>query len=211
MADAPEDALGFPPGAFARLDETDDALFYEPARLVQHIDDGAIAALTELYRTVLPAGGALLDLMSSWISHLPPEINYREIVGHGMNAEELAANPRLSRWFVQDLNKDPRLPLADAGSDAAMICVSIQYLQQPVAVLSEVREILKPGGVVIITFSNRCFPTKAVLIWQALEMGHHQQLVSLYLEQAGFTDVDARTVIPQGLDQDPLWAVIARK
>ena len=80
MADAPEDALGFPPGAFARLDETDDALFYEPARLVQHIDDGAIAALTELYRTVLPAGGALLDLMSSWISHLPPEIQYREIV-----------------------------------------------------------------------------------------------------------------------------------
>ena len=97
MADAPEDALGFPQGAFARLDETDDALFYEPPRLVQHIDDGAIAALTELYRTVLPAGGTLLDLMSSWISHLPPEIDYREIVGYGMNAEELAANPRLSR------------------------------------------------------------------------------------------------------------------
>src|SRR2546421_11777676 len=126
MADAPEDALGLPPGAFARLDETDDALFYEPARLVQHIDDGAIAALTELYRTVLPAGGALLDLMSSWISHLPPEIQYREIVGHGMNAGELAANPRLSRGVAQDLTKDPALPLAHAGFDAARICGPIQ-------------------------------------------------------------------------------------
>ena len=129
MADALENELGLPPGAFARIDETDDALFYEPARLVLHIDDGAIAALTELYRAILPAGGVLLDLMSSWVSHLPPDIAYREIIGHGMNPEELAANPHLSRWFLQNLNRDPKLPLDDASHDAAMICVSIQYLQ----------------------------------------------------------------------------------
>src|SRR5438552_13324006 len=164
MPGEPEDALGLPLGAFARLDESDDALFYEPPRLVEHIDEGAIAALTELYRAVLPAGGALLDLMSSWISHLPPEIQYREIVGHGMNAGELAANLRLSRWFVQDLNKYPRLPLADAGSDAAMICVSIQYLQQPVVVLREVRRVLRPGAPIVITFSNRWFLTMSVAV-----------------------------------------------
>jgi hypothetical protein len=209
MADAPEDALGFPPGAFARLDETDDALFYEPPRLVQHIDDGAIAALTELYRSVLPAGGALLDLMSSWISHLPPEIDYREIVGHGMNAEELAANPRLSRWFVQDLNRQPKLPLADAGFDAAMICVSIQYLQQPVAVLREVCRELRPGAPVIISFSNRCFWTKAVAVWRALDDRGHAALVERYLDHAGFAAIETRVLAEYVEDvSDPMLAVL---
>src|SRR5438067_4647755 len=194
MADAPEDALGFPPGAFARLDETDDALFYEPARLVEHIDEGAIAALTELYRAVLPAGGALLDLMSSWVSHLPPEIEYGDIVGHGMNAEELAANPRLTRWFVQDLNKNPQLPLADASFDAAMICVSIQYLQHPVAVLRDVRRVLRLGAPVVIGFSNRCFWTKAVAVWRALDDQGHAHLVELYLRHAGFEAIETRVL-----------------
>src|SRR5262249_6849427 len=124
-----DDGLRLPQGAFAKLDAEADEIFYEPARLVCHIDDGAIAALTGFYRTVLPAGGVLLDLMSSWVSHLPPEIEYAEVIGHGMNATELAANPRLSRWFVQNLNRDPRLDLTDSSVDATMICVSIQYLQ----------------------------------------------------------------------------------
>src|SRR5437588_7066943 len=121
-----ENELGLPSGAFAKLDAEEDELFYEPPRLVQHIDDGAIAALTGWYRAVLPAGGVLLDLMSSWVSHLPPEIGYGEVIGHGMNAAELAANPRFDRWFLQNLNRETRLPLADASLDAAMICVSIQ-------------------------------------------------------------------------------------
>ena len=133
-----EDMPGLSPGAFAKLDAEEDEIFYEPARLVCHIDDGAIAALTEFYRIALPVGGVLLDLMSSWVSHLPPEIAYSEIIGHGMNAEELAANPRFSRWFVQNLNRDPILPLSDASIDAAMICVGVQYLQRPLAVLGEV-------------------------------------------------------------------------
>src|ERR1700731_2852935 len=89
-----DERLGLPQGAFTKIDAEEDELFYQPPRLVCHIDDGAIAALTELYRAALPAGGALLDLMSSWVSHLPPEIDYAEVIGHGMSAEELAANPR---------------------------------------------------------------------------------------------------------------------
>src|SRR5205823_755958 len=164
-----DDRLGLPQGAFAKIDAEEDELFYELPRLVCHIDDGAIAALTEFYRIALPAGGVLLDLMGSWVSHLPPEIEYAEVIGHGMNAEELAANPRLDRWFVQNLNRDPRLPLTDASLDAAMICVSIQYLQRPVAVLREIRRALRPGAPIVISFSNRCFPTKAVAIWRSLD------------------------------------------
>src|SRR5216684_1349410 len=124
--DRMENELGLPESAFHRIDEDDDGLFYEPPRLVYHIDDHAVAALTEFYRAVLPEGGVLLDLMSSWVSHLPPEAEYAEIIGHGMNPAELAANPRLSRWFVQNLNRDARLPLPDQSIDAAMICVSVQ-------------------------------------------------------------------------------------
>ena len=211
MPDEPQDALGLPPGAFARLDETDDASFYEPPRLVQHIDDGAIAALTGLYRAVLPAGGVLLDLMSSWVSHLPREIEYREVIGHGMNAAELAANPRLTRWFVQDLNRDPKLPLADASLDAAMICVSIQYLQRPVTVLREVRRVLRPGAPVVIGFSNRCFWTKAVAVWRALDDRGHAALVERYLQHAGFAAIETRILAEWVEDvSDPMIAVLGR-
>jgi hypothetical protein len=206
-----DDTLGLPEGAFARLDEEDDAVFYEPARLVLHIDNHAVAVLTALYREILPAGGVLLDLMSSWISHLPPEIDYAEVIGHGMNAEELAANPRLSRWFVQNLNRDPALPLADASIDAAMICVSIQYLQQPVAVLREVARVLRPGGPLVISFSNRCFWTKAVAVWRGLDDNGHARLVELYLKHAGFEGIETRRLAPWIEDeQDPMYAVIGR-
>jgi SAM-dependent methyltransferase len=203
------DELGLPPGAFARLDEEDDEAFYEPARLVHHIDEHAVRLLTGLYREILPAGGVLLDLMSSWVSHLPPDIAYAEVIGHGMNAEELAANPRFKRWFVQNLNRDPGLPLADRSIDAAMICVSIQYLQQPVAVLREAARVLRPGRPIVIGFSNRCFWTKAVAIWRALDIRRHAGLVELYAERAGFASIEAR-LLADGGSGDPLVAVIAR-
>lgn len=205
----PELPADFPPGAFGRQDEGDDLAFYAPPRLVTHIDEAAIAALTDCYRELLPAGGAVLDLMSSWVSHLPPELELAECVGHGMNAVELEANPRLTRWFVQDLNRDTALPLDDAAFDAALCCVSVQYLQQPIAVFAEVRRVLRPGAPFVVSFSNRCFPTKAVAIWRALNISQHASLVSLYATRAGFASVEAK-LMAHGGDSDPLVAVIAR-
>ena len=198
-----------PPDAFAKLDNDDDLAFYAPPRLVTHIDAAATAALTGFYHSMLPAGGRLLDLMSSWVSHLPDDREYAEVVGHGMNAAELAANPRLTRWFVQNLNRAAALPLADNVFDAALCCVGVQYLQQPLAVLSEVRRVLAPGAKFTISFSNRCFPTKAVAIWRGLDMNGHAALVKLYLERAGFTGIDV-DLLADGRTGDPLVAITGR-
>ena len=204
MTDLPE----LPPRAFDKADPTPDSAFYAQPRLVTHIDDGAIAAVTALYRDTLPPGGDILDLMSSWVSHLPADIAYRHVAGHGMNAAELAANPRLDERLVQDLNADPTLPWPAARFDAACQCVSVQYLQHPVAVFREVLRVLRPGAPFVVTFSNRCFPTKAVAIWQALDGAGQQQLVSLYMTRAGFAAVETGEVLPPR--GDPVWAVIGR-
>ena len=196
----------YPPGAFDRDDESDDALFYAPPRLVTHIDDAAIAALGEFYGRTLAPGGTVLDLMSSWVSHLPSDLELAGVIGHGMNERELASNPRLTRWFVQNLNADPALPLDDASLDAALCCVSVQYLQRPVDVFGEVRRTLKPGAPFIVSYSNRCFPTKAVAIWRSLDLRGHASLIGTYLGQAGFSGIEAH-VLANGMHGDPLVAV----
>ena len=201
-----EQLPGLPPSAFDKADPSPDVEFYAYPRFVTHIDDTAIAAVTQVYREVLPPGGALLDLMSSWVSHLPDDVAYTSVIGHGMNAEELAANPRLSRWFVRDLNVDPALDLVDAELDGACLCVSVQYLQRPVDVFREVRRVLRPGAPFVVSFSNRCFPTKAVAIWQAFSGPDQQRLVAAYMRAAGFGDVAQRAMTPPGAD--PLWVVI---
>lgn len=206
MNDLPD----FPPDAFAKEDDAPDPWFYAEPRFVTHIDGNAIALVTELYRRLFPPEGTVLDLMSSWISHLPADVAYREVVGHGLNDQELAANARLTRYFVQDLNVNSSLPLATASIDAAAICVSVQYLQKPVSVLRDLARVLKPGAPVAITFSNRCFPTKAVAIWQALEDEGHGKLVALYLERAGFAEIKTSMLAAPGRGRDPLWAVIGR-
>ncbi len=198
-----------PAGAFRKADPSPDTRFYAEARLVTHIDAAAVAAVTALYREVLPAGGTVLDFMSSWVSHLPADVAYAEVIGHGMNARELAANPRLERWFVQDLNAQPALPLPPASVDAACMCVSVQYLQRPAEVFASLAAVLRPGAPVVVTFSNRCFPTKAVAIWQALDGPDQCRLVELYLRRAGFPAVESRT-LRDGRRSDPLWAVIGR-
>ena len=199
---------GLPPRAFDKADPSSDTLFYQQPRLVTHIDDGAIAAVTQAYRSTLPRGGVILDLMSSWVSHLPPEVQYEHVTGHGMNAAELAANPRLDEWFVQNLNEDQALPLPSAHFGGACLCVSVQYLQEPVAVFAEVARVLQPGAPLVVSFSNRCFPTKAVAIWQALSGPDQQRLVGLYMDRAGFADVEADASLPRR--GDPLWTVIGR-
>jgi hypothetical protein len=197
---------GLPEWAFEKADPSPDADFYVPPRLVTHIDDAAIATVTQIYRQTFPAGGALLDLMSSWVSHLPEDVTYASVVGHGMNAQELAANPRFSKWFVQDLNVEPALPLEDGSFDGAGLCVSVQYLQRPVEVFREVARVLQPGAPFVVSFSNRCFPTKAVAIWQALSGPDQQRLVGNYMQAAGFSKIADHGSTPPG--SDPLWAVV---
>jgi SAM-dependent methyltransferase len=198
-----------PANSFRRYDETSDAYFYAQPRFVEHLDDDAIAAVTQLYRELLPAGGRILDLMSSWVSHLPPETAYAQVVGLGMNEEELAANPRLDAHLVHDLNATPQLPFESETFDAATICVSIQYLTQPVEVLRELGRVLAPGAPLVVTFSNRCFPTKAVAIWQALDDLGHAELVMGYLREAGnWSEIRTLDRSQREPGADPLFAVV---
>jgi SAM-dependent methyltransferase len=198
-----------PEGAFGRMDETPDEEFYRTPRLVTHIDERAIAAVTQLYRELFPAGEEVLDLMSSWISHLPPEVEYGRVVGLGMNETELRRNDRLDAYAVQNLNEDPRLPFGDAEFDGCGVCVSIDYLTRPVEVLREVGRVLKAGAPVVITFSNRCFPTKAVAVWHQLDDRGHMRLVEGYLQEAGsFGNVRSLDRSPRRLFSDPLYAVV---
>jgi SAM-dependent methyltransferase len=199
------------PELFSRIDESPDSLFYSVPRFVAHIDEAAIAAVTRLYREYLPPGGAILDLMSSWISHLPPEAAYRRVVGLGLNGEELVANPRLTGRVVQDLNEIPTLPFGDGEFDGAAICVSVDYLTHPVEVLRECGRVLNAGGPLVITFSNRCFPTKVIAAWRMLDDRGHQELVARYFAEAGnWTEVETLDRSP-GPGSDPLYAVIARR
>jgi len=166
--------------------------------------------VTQLYREHLPAGGAVLDLMSSWVSHLPMDVAYGRVTGLGMNADELAANPRLDGWVVHDLNAEPRLPFAEGAFDGATCCVSIDYLVQPVAVLRDVARVLRPGAPLVVTFSNRRFPTKVIALWEALDDAGHARLVEQYLREAGGWDgVAALDRSPER--GDPLWAIVAHR
>ena len=198
----------FPAGFFDRADDGDDAVFYAPERFVTHIDDGAIRAVGELYDE-LGLDGVVLDLCSSWISHFlrRPE----RLVITGMNAAELAANPMADEWFVRDLNADPGLPLDDATFDAVTCCVSVDYLTRPLDVFAEAARVLRPGGTFVCTFSNRCFPTKAIRGWLSTGDGGRAAIVRRYFElTAGFGAPIAqqRATSPFG---DPLFAVWARR
>ncbi|MDQ2757635.1 MAG: methyltransferase domain-containing protein [Actinomycetota bacterium] len=199
----------WPPGFFDRQDRGDDADFYAPPRLVTHIDDGAIAAVSELYDELGVPDGRVLDLMSSWVSHLSRKPS-GGLVALGMNAVELEANPVADQVVVQDLNVDPRLPFDDASLDAVVCCVSIDYLIHPVEVLREAARVLRTGGVVVLTFSNRCFPTKAVRGWLATDEDGRVEIVRAYLEQAGFEAVTTALRTKWRLGRDPLYGAWAR-
>lgn len=198
----------FPAGFFDRADPGDDAGFYAAPRLVTHLDDGAIAAVGALYAE-LGTGGDVLDLMSSWVSHLPTRPRHLSVLG--MNAGELAANPMADEVVVTDLNADPSLPFPDARFDAVLNCVSVDYLVRPLEVYTEVARVLRPGGVSVCTFSNRCFPTKAIRGWLAIDDAAHGQLVATYHRRAGGFDEPVVEQRLSGVRGDPLWAVWARR
>lgn len=203
------DPTPYPPEYFAREDDSDDRQFYSVARKVVHIDDSAIDILRErVFRPLLPAGGRILDLMSSWRSHLPPDAALGHVTGLGLNGEEMADNPQLDDYLVHDLNAAPDLPFADRSFDAALCTVSIQYLTRPIEVFREVRRVLTPRAPFIVSFSNRCFPSKAVWVWLFTDDAKHQALVTDYLERAGFGDIHTEDHVPRW--GDPLYAVIGR-
>ena len=191
-----------------RWDEGDDAEFYAVPRLVTHIEPGAIEALRGVYDAALPVTGMVLDLMSSWRSHLPERVARDRVVGLGMNSTELAANPQVGSSLAHDLNRQPLLPFRSGAFGAVVCAVSVQYLVQPVEVFAEVRRVLTQGGPVVVSFSNRCFPTKAVEAWLSTGDSMHRRLVRAYVEDAGFADV--RDVQVPTAD-DPLWVVSGRR
>lgn len=207
----------------SKLDPSDDALFYDYPRFVTHVDDRFIQQLTELYRLKLQPNSSILDLMSSWVSHLPEDMEFEDVVGHGMNEEELARNPQLTRFFVQDLNQTQLLPLPDCSFDAVLNTVSVQYLQYPEAVFAEIWRVLKPGGTAIVSFSNRMFYQKAIQVWRDGSDASHVQLVKRYFKGIpGFADITAigrPSFGSKGFDwmqllappSDPFFAVIATR
>jgi SAM-dependent methyltransferase len=203
----------FRPEHFQRLDEAPDAEFYGLPRLVVHIDPRAIAAVGQLYAELLPANGSVLDLMSSWRSHLPATFAVQELIGLGMNATEMEDNPRLTSFVLQDLNANPVLPFSDDRFEGAILTVSVQYLTRPVEVFAEVYRVLRPGARFIVTFSNRCFPTKAVAIWRALDDRGHLDLAAAYFRySAAWIDLHAEDRTPrEDPAGDPVFAVHAAK
>ena len=209
-------ADGIPARLLARIDESPDPLFYAQPRFVTHIDEATIEALTQVYRERLPEDGRILDLMSSWVSHLPEEARYARVAGLGMSAEELAANPRLTDSVVYDLNSvdaKPRLPYEDASFDAVVIAVSVQYLIHPVEVFAEIRRVLRPGGEALVAVSHRVFPTKAVALFRSTPPAERPRVVAAYFERAGGFDdplcLDRSPTGPHPLD--PLWVVASRR
>lgn len=202
----------FPPHCFARQDESDDAQFYALPRLVTHIDEAACAALSRYFAAQLPAGGDILDLMSACVSHLPDDVAYGSVTGHGMNQAELDANPELDHRITQDLNQNPTLPFADKSFDACVLSVSVQYLTDPLAVFADVARVLRPGAPFVVSFSNRMFPTKAVALWRSIDDAQHAKLVALYFQEAGgFDEAVFADLSPAPGKSDPLYAVTARR
>ena len=212
MSDQESETGPFRPEHFRRADESDDARFYDFPRLVAHIDDAARAALAGFFAATLPADGDILDLMSSYVSHLPKDSHYRAVVGLGMNAAELLANPQLTAGVILDLNKVPRLPFKDGAFDGALLSVTIQYLTRPVEVFADLARVLRPGAPFIVSYSNRCFPTKAVAIWQAFDLNQRGALIGHYMNlSGGFEEPQGVALSPEGGGSDPLYVVHAQR
>jgi SAM-dependent methyltransferase len=199
---------------FWRQDEASDFQFYQSPRLVAHIDDAAIAALGDFLRSHLPDKAEVLDLMSAYLTHLPPDVRARcrRVAGLGMNAAEMAANEQLTEFVVHSLNDSPTLPYPNVSFDTALCTVSVQYLLHPVEVFAEVHRVLRPNGRFIVSFSNRCFPTKATRLWLETSDEQHQALVCLYFDQSGgWDEIEALDLSQNRGRSDPLFVVTGQK
>lgn len=205
----------FPPSAFRRQDEQDDADFYSFPRLSYHIDEGAVRALTNYYKKAIAPGSAVLDICSSWVSHYPDNFpdTMSRISGTGMNALELAQNMQLSDFKPKNLNIDPILPYEDATFNVVTCVVSVDYLIKPLEVFREVNRVLKEGGIFILSQSNRCFPSKAISMWLRQSDLQHCQVIGAYFHYSGnWSSPKAFDVSPRGpRANDPLFIVQATK
>ena len=218
----PEETGFMSDSSFKRMDDREYSLFYETERLVQHLDRTAIEQVSEIHGRFLQPGMQLLDLMSSWVSHIPESITDLNVTGLGMNADELARNPRLTSKVIQDINLQTTLPFDDRQFDAVICSASVEYLTEPVAVFRELGRVLKPGAPAIITFTDRWFPTKVIELWTGLHPFERLALVQEYFRSAGnFTDIETETArgrprpeddkyARQQAFSDPVYAVWAR-
>jgi len=202
----------YSPEDFMRQDESDDGLFYEQPRLVYHIDDPCVAALTDYYKTALKDGDSVLDICSSWVSHYPDSFKGENVVGLGMNEYELSQNKQLDSFVVKDLNKDCVFPFEDETFDKVTCVVSVDYLNKPRQVFDEIARVLRPGGECIISMSNRCFPTKAFRIWLQTQDLEHIFVVGSFFHYSGkFEPATCEDRSPNPGRSDPLYIVKAAK
>jgi len=178
----------FSDNPFYREDDRSDEDFYAKERHVSHIDELARKNLADLYGQKLAKGSLVLDLMSSWQSHLPEAIDLKGLHGLGMNAVEMAANKSLTEFSVHDLNLDPSIPFPDETFDTVICSLSVEYLTQPFDVYRDVSRVLKPNGSFIVVFSNRWFPTKTIRLWSGLHEFERMGLVLEYFLDSGRFD-----------------------
>lgn len=208
----------FKPEDFFRSDQNDDGWFYKVPKLVYHIDEPAVAALTQYYRNNIPKKSDILDICSSWVSHYPLEFTdtMGKICGTGMNGLELQFNDQFTGGYIaRDLNLETKLPYSDASFDVVTCVVSIDYLIHPIEVLKEVHRVLRPGGKVIISQSNRCFPSKAIAMWLHMNDRQHLELINGYFQYAGSFEprkaFDITATLPDNGYRDPMFIVEAVK
>lgn len=204
---------------FARLDGRSDDLFYQEPRLIQHVDRAASGVVQDIYARFIQPGMAVLDLMSSWVSHLPPDVAGLTVTGLGMNTAELAQNSVLATRRVHDLNADPTLPFASASFDAVICSLSVEYLIRPFEIFAEVARVLKPGAPFVLTFSERWFPGKVIQLWLDIHPFERLAVVLEYFRAAnlyaalgtetvrGLTRPEDDTYAPTQLESDPVYAV----
>jgi hypothetical protein len=214
----PQGEPPFTPENFFRADSGDDSSFYTVPRLVYHIDEPAVASLTQYYRNTIPKKSDILDICSSWVSHYPLEFpdTMGKISATGMNALELQFNDQLTGGYQQrDLNKDVTLPYNDNSIDVVTCVVSIDYLINPIEVLKEVHRVLRPGGKVILSQSNRCFPSKAIAMWLQMNDRQHLELINGYFQYAGGFEprkaFDIAATLPDSSYRDPMFIIEATK
>ena len=201
-----------------KSDISDDAIFYQQPRFVHHLSDSFRNRLTSLYSEYLLNHHIILDLMSSWVSHLPSNISYKKVIGHGMNEAELSSNERLDKFFVQNLNKKQNMPIEDSSVDVGLIVAGWQYLQYPEKVSLELSRVIKSDSLLIISFTNRAFWTKAPNIWTYSSEEKRIEYVTSVLTSNGWRiekilnekTQDKKLFGFYSSESDPFFSVIAR-